>query len=121
MKYPLCGYILGVLTHTTALDRLWGGDETLTMVLKLNIRTLASPRQQQSNWGLRVIQNAYFSLLTHTKQLLLVTFCDTIAGIGVSFLTHTWTDRCTEVASYLMISLKSNSRACILDYLYGML
>ena len=24
----------------------------------------------------------YFSLLTHTKQLLLVTFCDTIVGIG---------------------------------------
>ena len=30
-KYPLRGYILGVLTHTTALDQLWGGDETLTM------------------------------------------------------------------------------------------
>ena len=30
-KYPLREYILGVLTHTTALDRLWGGDETLTM------------------------------------------------------------------------------------------
>ena len=30
-KYPLCEYILGVLTHTIALDRLWGGDETLTM------------------------------------------------------------------------------------------
>ena len=28
-KYLLRGYILGVLTHTTALDRLWGGDETL--------------------------------------------------------------------------------------------
>ena len=28
-KYPLRGYILGVLTHTTALDRVWGGDETL--------------------------------------------------------------------------------------------
>ena len=28
-KYPLCGYILGVLTHTTAWDRLWGGDYTL--------------------------------------------------------------------------------------------
>ena len=28
-KYPLRGYILGVLTHTIALDRLWGGDETL--------------------------------------------------------------------------------------------
>ena len=30
-KYPLRGYILGVLTHTTALDRLWGGDVTLNM------------------------------------------------------------------------------------------
>ena len=30
-KYPLCGYILDVLTHTTAKDRLWGGDETLNM------------------------------------------------------------------------------------------
>ena len=30
-KSPLRGYFLGVLTHTTALDRLWGGDETLTM------------------------------------------------------------------------------------------
>ena len=28
-KYPLRGYILGVLAHTTALDRLWGGAETL--------------------------------------------------------------------------------------------
>ena len=28
-KYPLCGYILGVLTHTTAWDQHWGGDETL--------------------------------------------------------------------------------------------
>ena len=32
-KYSLRGYILGVLTHTTALDQLWGGDETLTMAL----------------------------------------------------------------------------------------
>ena len=32
-KYPLWGYILGVLTHTTALDRHWGGDETLKWVL----------------------------------------------------------------------------------------
>ena len=28
-KYPLRGYILGVLKHTTAWDRLWEGDETL--------------------------------------------------------------------------------------------
>ena len=32
-KYPLRGCILGVLTHTTALNRLWGGDECLKWVL----------------------------------------------------------------------------------------
>ena len=32
--------------------------------------------------------DAYFSFLTRTKQLLLVTFCDTLAGIEVSF----WAD-----------------------------
>ena len=32
--------------------------------------------------------DAYFSLLTHTKQLLLVTFCDKTAGSGVRFRTH---------------------------------
>ena len=34
-KYPLRGYILGVLTHTTALDRLLGGDGTLTYGFKI--------------------------------------------------------------------------------------
>ena len=33
---------------------------------------------------LRVTQNVYFSLLTHTNQLLLVTLCHTPAGIGNS-------------------------------------
>ena len=28
-KYPLRGYILDVLTHTTAWDLHWGGDVTL--------------------------------------------------------------------------------------------
>ena len=42
--------------------------------------------------GLRVTQNAYFSLLTLTKKLLLVTFCDLTAETGVSFWTH-GTDR----------------------------
>ena len=32
-KYPLHWYILGVLRHTTAWDRHWGGDETLKRVL----------------------------------------------------------------------------------------
>ena len=42
--------------------------------------------------SLRVTQTAYFSLMTHTKQLLLVTFCYTTAGIGASFQTHGQTE-----------------------------
>ena len=34
--------------------------------------------------------------MTHTKQLLLVTFCCTTAGIEVSFRTHGRTDGRTE-------------------------
>ena len=62
------------------------------MVSKLSIRTSASPRWLQSHWGLRVTQDAYFSLLTHAKQLLLVTFCKNTAGNGASFRTHGRTD-----------------------------
>ena len=39
-KYLLRGYILGVLTHTTAWDRLWGGD----VFLRLFIGSSALPR-----------------------------------------------------------------------------
>ena len=41
---------------------------------------------------LGVTLNAYFSLSKHTKQLLLVTYCDIPAGIQVSFRTHGRTD-----------------------------
>ena len=58
------------------------------MVLKSSICTSALPQRQQSEWGLRVTQNEYFSLIAHIKQLLLVTFCDTTAGIGATFRTH---------------------------------
>ena len=34
-KYPLCGYFLGVLTHTTAWNRLWDGDEILKCGFKI--------------------------------------------------------------------------------------
>ncbi len=61
------------------------------MVLKSSIRTSALPWQQRSDWGLRVTQNEYFSLIAYTKQLLLVTFSDTTAGIGASFRTDAWT------------------------------
>ena len=66
------------------------------MVLKSSIRTSASPRWLWSDLGLRVTQNAYFSLMTHTKQLLLVTFCYTTAGIRASFRTHAQADTRTE-------------------------
>ena len=59
------------------------------MVLKSGIRALALPRQQRSHLGLRVNQDVHFSLLTHTKQLLFVTFCDRTTGIGASFWSNT--------------------------------
>ena len=43
--------------------------------------------------SLRMTQNTYFSLLTHTKQLSLVTFCDTTAGIGKKWKCDVRTDR----------------------------
>ena len=52
--------------------------------------------QQRFNWGVRVSQDAYFSLLTHTKQLLLVTFCDTTAGNAYSLRTHERTNERTD-------------------------
>ena len=42
--------------------------------------------------NLRVTQNEYFSLLTHTKELLLVTFCDLTSETGVSFRTDGQTE-----------------------------
>ena len=52
-------------------------------------------------------QDAYFSLLTHTKQLLLVAFCGKTAGGRVRFQAHGrqktdgWTDRRGSRNSYL--------------------
>ena len=50
--------------------------------------------------SLRVTPNAYFSLLKHTKQLLLMTFCHTSAGIEVSVWTHGRTDGRTDRRKY---------------------
>ena len=46
--------------------------------------------------GLRVNQNAYSSLSTHIKRLLLVAFCDMTAGNG-AFFGHTNTQTDVEV------------------------
>ena len=46
--------------------------------------------------GLVVPKNAYFSLLTHIKQLLLVTFCYMTPGNEASFRTHARTEPRTD-------------------------
>ena len=38
--------------------------------------------------GLRLVKNAYFLLLTHTNQLLFLTFCDTTIEIEACFWTN---------------------------------
>ena len=69
-KYPLREYSLGVLTHTTAWDRLWEGNETLNefqhFAQYCNIRSSVSPRLMDPR-GLRVTWTIYSSLLTHAK------------------------------------------------------
>ena len=57
---------------------------TLTMWFENQVYV---PWLHLSGRGLRVTQHAYFWIMTHTKQLLLVTFCQPTAGIGVSFRT----------------------------------
>ena len=42
-KYPLRGYILSMLTHTTTWDKNWGGDQVLKRVvynMKLKLASL---------------------------------------------------------------------------------
>ena len=74
--------------------------------------------------GLRMAQNAYFSLLTNKKQLLLVAFCDTTAGNGASFWTHGrangqtdgWTDRQMDISNCRVTFVTENSfyvRICL--------
>ena len=48
-KYPLRGYILGVLTHTTALEQLWGGDETPKCGVKKENSCICSTRATVRN------------------------------------------------------------------------
>ena len=102
LKLWPCGFKIKYTHLGFALARavwlcIWNSDH---VVLNFNTRTSVLPWQQRSYWGLRVTKDAYFSLLTRTKQLLLVTFCDTLAGIEVSFWTEKqkteedgWTDR----------------------------
>ena len=97
-----CEILLALPCLVAVWFAFWNSDH---VVLKSSIRTSASPWWQRSHWGLRVTQDAYFSLLTHTKQLLFVKFCDRLAGIEVIFWTdgrnHEWTDRRGSRNSYL--------------------
>ena len=49
---------------------------------------------------------SYFSLLTYTEQLLLVTFCDMTAENGVSFRTHTRTEPCTHMDEQIDVEVE---------------
>ena len=40
--------------------------------------------------GLRVIKDPYFTLVSHTKQLLLGTFYAMTSGMGATFWTYKW-------------------------------
>ena len=79
------------------------------------MRASALPRWQQSECGLRVTKNVYFSLMTHAKQLLLVTFCYTTAGIGASFWTHGQTDARMDGRTYGGRTDRHESRNSYLD------
>ena len=58
------------------------------------------PRALQRSEG---DQDCIFSLLTHTKQLLLVPFCDTTAGIGAEMKCDTQREGQTDVKSEIVI------------------
>ena len=91
-----------------------------SVVWKSSILTSALPRRQESyrGQGLRVTQDAFFSLLTHTKQLL-----DKTAGSGVRFRTHWlnmdgWTDRLGSQNCYLDdFSFVQDGRLRIKDFI----
>ena len=57
--------------------------------------------------------------MTHTNQLLLVTFCHTTAGNGASFrthgMTHGWTDRRGSRNSYLDVF---ENKMMLISYYY---
>ena len=106
-KYLLHGYILSLLRQTTAWDRHWAGDETMRWVLiNVALLCLASYKNLSSlalcclmdSRSLRITQNAYFSLSTHTKELLLVTFCDDLKSF-----TDGQTEGQTDVKSKIII------------------
>ena len=72
---------------------------------------------------LKVTKNTYFTLLTHTKQLLLLTFCDTAAETEVSIGTHErkWkrngrTDKRGSRNSYLDIPLHKAQKSRLFEF-----
>ena len=90
------------------------------MVLKSSIHTSALPRRQRSDRGLRVTQDAHFSLLIHIKQLLLLTLCDMTAGsenskgFSVVFFTVHFPENLTnKYKSNLLVDLSTKDKEFI--------
>ena len=63
-------YLITVIAKIFGFNELWGWPPGVALSIL---------------WIPRVNLDAYISLLKHTRQLLLVTFCDTTAEIGASF------------------------------------
>ena len=68
--------------------------------------------------GLRVTQNAHFSLSMHTKQLLLVTLCDTTAGIGNHkvWQTQEQTESWNKLAPIPVVLSQIDDRSCLVYF-----
>ena len=99
-KYPLRGYFLGVLTHTTAWDRLWRGDETLNCVVYTWLG-FASPSNAVAA-AAAAVAVAVASLKVYLTTLLIKVFSfnDFLGGRdgdgdgdGTDGRTDIWTDR----------------------------
>ena len=89
-----------MLPHTTAWDQHWGGDETLKCIL---IDIIALPCLASLTQGPEGDQDYIIFILTHTKQLQVMTFYETIKGIGTSFQTHGQTEGQSDIEAEKVI------------------
>ena len=66
-KYPLCGYILGVLMHTTAWEWLLGDDETLTYGFRIERTYLGFASAEKLGLGIWNSDRVVLKLNIHTS------------------------------------------------------
>ena len=80
-----------MLTRTTALSQLYRSDKTLIGVSLNGAQFHLAKYCNAQILASRCLMDprvAHFLFLTHTKNFLAVTYCDTIVESGVSLRTH---------------------------------